>query len=383
MARDKDRLITREFVILVAATSSYFIAYGGTTPLLPAYVKSMGGSDLAVGIIIGIAAAASILLRPMVGGWTARWGAHRVVMAAGIIAGLTFIGYGLTDNLWVLGLLRLITGGCHGVLMVAVISHLTLQAPPSRQSEAASYISLGPYLGTALGPLLSLPIAAAVGEARVMLLAAVLPILGAIPVATLPHRRPARPSGEKIPKVSLLALPAALVLTLGATPIMALNAIMPQFAPQLALPTEWIFLTYSVVMIGIRLGLGWLPDRFGAERTAVLAGVLLVVGMAACAVAPNGIMLLVGVVILSAGMSMQYPSLLTMAVRNTEPRERAAIVATLTMALDLGLLVGGFFVGALADAYDYRTSLGGVAVLGIGALLILFLVTIPRMRRRA
>ncbi|WP_026926544.1 MFS transporter [Granulicoccus phenolivorans] len=381
MARDKDRLITREFLTLVGAAFSYFIAYGATTPLLPAYVKGMGGNDLAVGIIVGIMAAASIALRPLVGGWTARWGAPKVIMVAGIVSGLTFAGYGLTDNLWVLGLLRLVTGACHGVLMVAVISHLTLQAPPSRQSEAASYISLGPYLGTALGPLFSLPLAAVIGEGRVMLLAAVLPILGAIPVAGLRYRH-IRDTGSKVPKVSLRALPAALVLTLGATPIMALNAIMPQFAPELALPTEWIFLTYSGVMLAIRLGLGWLPDRFGAERTAVLAGVLIVVGMAVCAFAPNGALLLLGVAVLSAGMSMQYPSLLTMAVRNTEPRERAAIVATLTMALDFGLLVGGFFVGGVADAYGYRASLAGVAVLGVGALLILFLVTIPRMRPR-
>jgi MFS family permease len=74
---------------------------------------------------------------------------------------------------------------------------------------------------------------------------------------------------------------------------------------------------------------------------------------------------LVGLVVAGAGCSVCAPTLVSVAGRAAPESQRATLVGSLTTLMYLGFLVGPAAVGGLADATTLRTSLAGVAALGL------------------
>ncbi|MFP5322732.1 MAG: hypothetical protein ACLGIC_12925, partial [Acidimicrobiia bacterium] len=62
------RLLTPLFALLIAAGLAYFLSIAALLPTLPRYVEEeLGGSGLAVGVVVGAFAVSAALVRPWVG----------------------------------------------------------------------------------------------------------------------------------------------------------------------------------------------------------------------------------------------------------------------------------------------------------------------------
>jgi MFS family permease len=130
---------------------------------------------------------------------------------------------------------------------------------------------------------------------------------------------------------------------------------------------------FAAAMAAGRLG-GHLVVRPGRER-AVLVGAAALAGLGStlAAVAPSVWAALAGILVAGAGCSVCAPTILSLAGRAAEPRERATVVGSTTTIMYLGFLVGPAVVGGMAEATSLRLSLGGVALLA-WLLSVLFLV---------
>jgi MFS family permease len=118
--------------------------------------------------------------------------------------------------------------------------------------------------------------------------------------------------------------------------------------------------------------------RPGTERVVLVGGATAAAaGSALAAFAPTAPVVLAGLVLAGAGCSVCAPTLISVAGRAAPESERATLVGSLTTLMYLGFLVGPAAVGGLADATTLRTSLAGVAALGLLLAALAAVIRLP------
>ncbi|HEX2135181.1 MAG TPA: MFS transporter [Microvirga sp.] len=121
--------------------------------------------------------------------------------------------------------------------------------------------------------------------------------------------------------------------------------------------------------------------RPGTERVVLVGGATTAAaGSALAAFAPTAPVLLVGLVVAGAGCSVCAPTLVSVAGRAAPESERATLVGSLTTLMYFGFLAGPAAVGGLADATTLRTSLAGVAALGLLLAALAGVIRLPPRR---
>ncbi len=146
-------------------------------PLLPFYVKELGGSGIdlfglhfGIGIISGFIVAAftiaQLLSAPMWGRFSDRTGRRPVLLIALGAAGIAYLIFGFAHSLFVLFLSRLVQGAGGGTVGV-IQAYVADSTDPKDRARALGWLSATTNLGVALGPVLG-SFAIALGKRDVM-----------------------------------------------------------------------------------------------------------------------------------------------------------------------------------------------------------------------
>src|SRR5699024_111682 len=96
----KDKIFTRDFIIIISANFFVFLGFQMTLPTIPLFVNELGGSDDIIGIIVGIFTFSALLFRPYAGhalesrgrGFVFLIGLALFVMSVGTFGFLTTMG---------------------------------------------------------------------------------------------------------------------------------------------------------------------------------------------------------------------------------------------------------------------------------------------------
>jgi MFS family permease len=119
----------------------------------------------------------------------------------------------------------------------------------------------------------------------------------------------------------------------------------------------------------------------GAERKVLIAGAAVAgTGTALAAVAPVVPVALAGILVAGAGCSVCAPTIVSIAGRAADPRERATVIGSLTTLMYLGFLVGPAMVGGVAELTTLPVSLGLVAALAFVLSGLFAVVRFPEPR---
>lgn len=133
-------------------------------PLLPFYVKSLGGEGinflgmhLGIGTISGIIVAAftvaQLLSAPMWGRFSDRVGRRPTLLIALTAAGISYLIFGFANSLLVLFLSRIVQGAGGGTVGV-IQAYVADTTDPKDRARALGWLSATTNLGVALGPVL-------------------------------------------------------------------------------------------------------------------------------------------------------------------------------------------------------------------------------------
>src|SRR6185503_13716997 len=133
-------------------------------PLLPFYVKSLGGSGVnilgihfGIGIIIGFIVSAftvaQLLSAPMWGRFSDRVGRRPTLLIAIGAAGIAYLIFGFAHSLLVLFLSRMVQGAGGGTVGV-IQAYVADSTDPKDRARALGWLSATTNLGVALGPVL-------------------------------------------------------------------------------------------------------------------------------------------------------------------------------------------------------------------------------------
>lgn len=370
---DRPTLLTRPFRRVVLATHACFLAFGVTLPILPRFViDELGGGEVAVGTVFAVHALAAVLIRPLLGSIGDRFGRRPLVVAGGLVTAVALAGQMLVASLPALLLLRALAGMGQAAVVVGAAARTLDLAPADRHGEAASYTLVAIQLGFGLGPLLGELLLAAGGFAAVWLGSS---LLGLVVVAV-----GVRVSGDVtavVPSRAPLLHPRArvpgAVFAVGSLGFIGFLAFMPLHAESVGIAAVApVFLVCSGTIVAVRLFAARLPDRFGPRRVAAAALVAVAAGLAAIATwpAPGGLYL--GAVLLAVGTALFAPAMTLAAVRGAPAGERARVVATFTLFLDLASGVAPIGLGLVAAGTALPVSFAlaaGAAVLALALVL--------------
>jgi predicted MFS family arabinose efflux permease len=330
---------------VLASALFCYAALGAVLRVIPSHLTGLGAGPFAVGLAVGAPAITGLIARPSGGRFADRVG-PRVVVPAGAVVMAVGVAPAAIDTVPMQIVSRLVVGVGEGAMMAAAVLWLLRLAGEGRRGRALGHIGLANYGGLAIGPLL----ADAVGSyGRVLVLAAILPLLGTLLMpAAPPAARVARDRGSSLVAATLRPGIGLMLVNIGYAATLAFGSgrsplVVPAFA---------------VTVIAARtLGAG-IPDRFGARATLAVAAPLAAAGLAVIATGP----VVLGVVALGAGQALAVPALGLLALARVEPARHGAAAGLFFSWFDAGVGLGGPAAGVLAQLGGPTGALLGAAI---------------------
>ena len=386
MARTDQRLLTPRFVLVVSVGLAYFLSIGMLLPVVPQFVeRELGGGDLAVGIAVGAFAVGAVLLRPFAGRIGDRFGRRLLIVSGALVVAASAGLYLAANGLPALIAVRILGGIGEAAFFVGAGTMITDLAPEDRRGEAISYWSVAVYGGLAFGPTLGQSLLGDDRFASVWVVAAGLALVAAmLGLLTTETGRPWSPPAPGVPRPPLLhrsALAPGTVLFLGLVGLAGFTSFVPLYVTQIGMAdSRGVFLLYGCLILGVRILGARLPDRLGSLRAGTAATGLAALGLLVMAAIATPVGLYTGTAIFSVGMSLLYPSLLTLALTGVSETERASAVGTVSSFFDASQGLGALLLGGVAAVAGYRGAFVGGALLALAGLVLLRSGIDPRVR---
>jgi MFS family permease len=373
-------LFTRPFVLAAIANTLLNLA-SFLFVHLPGFLQQRGAGEAEIGRIMAAQAVGAILAWPLAGRAMDTRG-RRIVILAGVAL---FVGViGLYLSIRTLGPLlyavRVLDGLATTMWYTALFTYAADLVPVERRIEGLAIFGVSGLISIGLGAQ-SGDIVLAFASYRELFLGALgLAVLGLILCLPLSDVRGTH--SEKAPSHGMMAaalqrnlLPVWLAALTFFIAAFALISFMKTFVTAAGTGSVGSFFgAYAAMAVALRIFLGWLPDRLGAQRTLGAAMSCYAAGLAVLSLAESPVSILAAGLLCGAGHGYTFPVLLSLVVARARPEERGSATAFYT-ALDwLGLLIAGPMVGYAIERSGYGTAFTGLALLlaiGIGGFYAL------------
>ncbi|RRJ66159.1 MFS transporter [Paenibacillus oralis] len=180
------------------------VALYSVEPIITVYIEQISQTSSHVALIAGVAFSASglanILTAPQLGKLSDRVGAHKVILAALIAAGILFIPQAFVTNPWQLTGLRFLLGIAAAGLGPSVNTLFKKITPDALTGRVFGFSMAAGYLGVFAGSVLGGQIAAWLGAEYVFIMTSVLLLINAVWVYFKVYRTMNRAGMTGVPK---------------------------------------------------------------------------------------------------------------------------------------------------------------------------------------
>lgn len=372
-AGGRTSLITPTFISLALATLVFFIAGGIVLPIVPQFAeRQLRLSPAEVGLAIAMFSVASLVVRPVVGWSTDRFGRRRGLIGGAAVSVVALVLHVAASSLGLLVAARALFGVGEAFFFVAALAAASDLAPADRRGEAISFFSLSLYLGLAVGPLIG-EIALGIGSyPAVWLVAAGIAAVGLVLAWFLPETLPPTPSTERARFFHPAGIVPGILIFLGVFGMAGFLAFVPVYVDDVGLAASVPLGIYAGIVVVLRIVGARLPDRFGAVRLSGSALLATAAGLAIIGSVPTAAGLILGTVTMAVGVAFTFPALMALAVARVAPNERGTVVGTASLFLDLAFGAAPVALGSIAGVTGYGPTFlvsAGLAALGCGILV--------------
>jgi MFS family permease len=128
------------------------VAYTALVPLLPDLQQSLGASELAIGLLVGVLAWGTLALGLPMSAVTDRIGPRRVTLLGAALAGISLIWFGAATTFGTLLAARLVQGVASAALWVAGPSWSAVGTDGTRRDRRTTTVTAAGMTGTVIGP---------------------------------------------------------------------------------------------------------------------------------------------------------------------------------------------------------------------------------------
>lgn len=384
------RKIPPRLFVLMATAFMDMVGLLMVVPLLPFYVKNLGGSGvnvmgmhLGIGILSGIITSAFTLAQlassPLWGRFSDKYGRRPALLIALSAAGIAYLVFGFAESLWVLFLSRIIQGAGGGTVGV-IQAYVADTTEPENRARSLGWLSAATNLGVAFGPVVG-AFAIVLGEkdlapggfelrmghAAPGIVAAALcgiTILFAWKYLKESHVHQHHASERKNPREALVRVlthgsePSSRLIWIYAIAIGAFQGtfpVLPLFLNaefQVTEKTIGYFFMYigSISVFARVLLLGKGVDRLGEAKLSRVGLVLLAVGLVGMPLSPNLWVLALAVAMLPLGTAFTFPCVTALLSRVINPADRGLYMGLQQTFGGVSRIIAPLWAGFAFDA---------------------------------
>jgi MFS family permease len=361
--RQTPRLYSPSFVAF-GFTNFFTVSSFGIFFLLPLFIKSRGGSESDIGIVMGVFSLAAVLCRPWISEMIDRLGRKRsytvgsLIMAALPLTYLLFRG-SLSVFYLPLILVRVIHGVGLAICFTAAFTYIADIVPESRLNEGIGMFGITGLMGMAIGPLIGEIVIERFGFSLFFMTASAIASLGLI--IHLPLKESFK-HGDRSGSPSFFSLltkrtilPVAFIALILGIGLAATGNFISPFAKEQGLPFISLFyLCYSSAAVVTRIGGGRLADRIGEDRVIPYALLLTGGGLIALIFTGGSTVLAVSGLMSGCGHGLLFPCLNSLLLRNGPIEIRGKVTGVFTGAIDAGTFAGSIALGYIGDLAGFQ-----------------------------
>lgn len=356
---------TKLLIPIVITVLAVYTTIGISLGILPKFIKQeLGFGNLAVGLVIGLQALATLLTRAYAGKTTDVLGSKistirgiLLVLLAGVLymCACSAISIPLL-SLSLLLLSRIVHGIAESFLVTGMLTWGIGLLGQQNSGKVMTWNGIAMYAGIAIGAPFSLWIVqfgSTFAFSSILVLAFVswtaskgLPI---VPV----HKGHLRtPFYKVIGKV----FPQGIALAFSSIAF----ACIASFIALLFSQKNWNgaslgFLFFGGSYILTRVFFSSYPDRFGGFKVAMISILIEIAGQLCIGLSTNGWTAILGCALTGIGFSLVFPSLGVLAIQKITPQMRGTALGTYAAFFDLSLGIAGPTAGLIAGWFSYQS----------------------------
>ena len=371
----RERLITRDVALIMAATFFYMTSSMMGTPIIAGFSQSLGASGALMGFLAGALSLSALICRPIAGNLSDRTSKRKLAVVGALIFLASNLGYYFVPNTaWLLAA-RILSGVGFACISVCLSTWLSMLLPISRMGAGMGLYGTMNALAQAVGPDLGIRASKAIGYRNTFLIAVGLTCCIVICVLLIkdggkpPRARLGRQQGGERHHIRLDSLfeprviPIALIFMLFAIPYFANQSFIVDYANarHAHVIVSLFFPCYAITLLISRIVLRNWFDTKSFLFFMVTGTICQIVMLASLTVMRNNwFVMLAGLATVGAyGMmsSVTQARAVLIAGKARSGMANTTYYAGIDLGMFLGPLIGGFLYGGLPIIWFYPALL--------------------------
>jgi MFS family permease len=371
----------RNFALITSADFVVRSAYQmGKTPLLPIFAAMLGASDAFLGIIVSVSTLTGMVLKPLVGTLSDRWGRRSWLLAGTAFFALMPFTYQFVETPGQLFAVRLIHGvatAIYGPVTLAYVAELS----SGRVAERLGWFGTARNAGYVIGPAAAGWMLVSMSPATVFTVIGLISALAFLPVLLLGETRRAEGAdrtpffaGARRSLLGGLRTPAV-----WATGAMEASVYIPLYAIKVFVPVYAIAAGVNVALVGTFFSVqaftqmiltpagGRVADRFGYIVSFGTGTCLLGVTLAYLATVDSGPGFLAPAVLIGFAQALILPAATAWLATTIDQGRLGASLGLVGTMRNAGKVAGPVMAGLLIAWLGFAVTLH---VMGVGLVFV-------------
>ena len=369
----KERYLTRDIVLVLAASFFFMASPMMVTPLIAGFTESLGAAAAVMGLMGGAMNLCSLFCRPFVGNLADKISKYKVAFIGSALMAIASVGYVLTPNAEILLAARIVHGVGFSFCTVCLSTWMSNMLPREKIGAGMGLYGTMNALSMAISPSIGVFVYQHLGYRAAFIIATAAALCtmtiiqfvkdkgepAAAPAAKAAGAdKPAAP-GKRLQFVDPKVLPVALVIALFTIPYYATQSFLVRYTETMGLDVTvgLFFPVYAMVLLVLRLSLAKYFDKL-PYGTFVLASCGSALGAMICLTfMESNLLLFAASVFMAGGYGIMCSVCQSTALLLAGPEKRGLANSTYYVGMDIGRatgpLIGGFLYGAVPGHLFY------------------------------
>ena len=347
------------------------------------WVIDMGGTNTIYGTIHSLFSIVILLARPITG-WIIDHGNRKVAfVASSLLFAATMVAMLYSKIFALFVAMRLIQGIGNGCALTICNTSAYDFMPASKMDKGIGYMTLSSSLISAFTATLSVGQYNKNGPSGIVLWSVIAMCIGIVLSLPLVFRKPKEEKKFSLKEIfnpSALfekqALQPALLIALSVNLAFGLRSYIMLYGRSLGFANPGWFTTISAIgLLLVRFALDLIPRREGSSKRriyiayAVFCAYLIVLSQC-----KNFTMFCIAAVMWSIVYGVLSPELQSIAIKKIPQERRGAAASTFFCATDIGVILGSYFGGVIADNFGGYRTMFAVALIPVILCIIYFTI---------